>query len=103
MERRLQNLRAMKTLALSSDEFPLLTPAQLAALRMPVMLVSGQQTQPVHRAIFDNVCSAMPQARQLTVDAAGHGVTREQPDVFNREVLAFLGQGAGLGTAINPA
>ena len=91
MERRLQNLRAMKMLALSSDEFPLLTPEQLAGLSMPVLLLAGRQTQPVHQAIFNNLCAVMPQARHAWVDGAGHGVTREQPDTFNRLALDFLG------------
>ena len=91
MERRLQNLRAMKMLALSSDEFPLLTPEQLAGLSMPVLLLAGRQTQRVHQAIFNNVRTVMPQARHAWVDGAGHGVTREQPDTFNRLALDFLG------------
>jgi pimeloyl-ACP methyl ester carboxylesterase len=90
MARRLQNLRAMKMLALSSDEFPWLSPAQLSGLPMPVLLLAGRQTQPVHRVIFENVCAAMPQAQHGWVDGAGHGVTREQPDIFNRLALAFL-------------
>jgi pimeloyl-ACP methyl ester carboxylesterase len=92
MERRLQNLRAMKMLALSSDEFPLLTPEQLAHLPMPVLLLAGRETQAVHKAIFENVCAVMPQARHGWIDAAGHGVTREQPAHFNRAALEFLGQ-----------
>lgn len=92
MARRLQNLRAMKMLALSSDEFPLLSPAQLGGLRMPVLLLAGRQTQPVHRAIFENVCAAMPQARHGWVEGAGHGVTREQAGTFNRLALDFLAQ-----------
>lgn len=90
MERRLQNLQAMKMLALSSDEFPLLSPEQLAGLPMPVLLLSGQQTQPVHQAIFNNVCAVMPQAHHAWVDGAGHGVTREQAETFNRLALEFL-------------
>ena len=90
MARRLQNLRALKMLALSSDEFPLLSPLQLAQLTMPMLLLAGQQTQPVHRAIFNNVCAALPQARHAWIEGAGHGVTREQPDAFNRMVLDFL-------------
>lgn len=92
MERRLQNLRAMKMLALSSDEFPLLSPEQLGGLSMPVLLLAGRQTQPVHQAIFENVCTVMPQARHGWVDGAGHGVTREQPDTFNRLALDFLAE-----------
>ncbi len=90
MQRRLQNMRAMKMLALSSDEFPLLAPDRLAALDMPVLLLSGERTAPVHREIFNNVCLAMPQAQVHRVADAGHGVSREQPAVFNRIVLEFL-------------
>jgi pimeloyl-ACP methyl ester carboxylesterase len=92
MQRRLQNLRAMKMLALSSDEFPLLPPTQLAALDMPVLLLSGADTPPVHREIFRNLCEAMPRAEAHRVPGAGHGVSREQPAVFNELVLGFLAQ-----------
>lgn len=90
MQRRLQNLRAMRMLALSSDEFPLLAPQDLADLPMPVLLLSGANTPALHREIFANVCAAMPQARCLRVAHAGHGVSREQPQVFNTAVLEFL-------------
>lgn len=90
MQRRLQNLRAMKALALSSDEFPWLAPEQLEALRMPLLLMSGADTQPVHAEIFRNVCAAMPQARQLRVPGAGHSVNRDAPADFNAAVLAFV-------------
>lgn len=90
MRRRLQNLRAMKMLALSSDEFPLLPAEQLAALPMPVLLVSGAQTPPVHRVIFDNLSAALPQVRSVRIAGAGHGVPRDQPDAFNALALDFL-------------
>jgi pimeloyl-ACP methyl ester carboxylesterase len=90
MQRRLQNLRAMRMLALSSDEFPLLPPSRLAALEMPVLLLSGENTPPVHREIFQNVREAMPQAEAHRVRGAGHGVSREQPAVFNELALGFL-------------
>ncbi|HYF21163.1 MAG TPA: alpha/beta hydrolase [Ramlibacter sp.] len=94
MERRLQNVRAMKMLALSSDEFPLLAPQQLAALPMPVLLLSGAESPAVHREIFRNVCAAMPQARSLVVPGAGHSVSRDQAAVFNQVVGEFLAQQA---------
>jgi len=90
MQRRLQNVRAMRMLALSSDEFPLLAPPQLAALPMPVLLVRGGATQPVHREIFTNVCAAMPRARNLVIPDSGHSVARDQPRAFNTAALAFL-------------
>jgi len=89
-ERRMQNVRAMRMLALSSNEFPELPPAALAALPMPVLLVSGQQTPAIHAATFANVCAAMPQARVERVAGAGHAVAREQPQRFNALALGFL-------------
>jgi pimeloyl-ACP methyl ester carboxylesterase len=90
LQRRLRSALAMRMLALSHDEFPLLPPEQLAALPMPVLLLSGRQTPAIHAEVFRNVCAAMPQAAVARVDGAGHALTREQPAAFNRLALAFL-------------
>lgn len=90
MRRRLQSARAMRMLALSSNEFPLLPPEALAALTMPILLISGRQTPAIHAEVFRNVSAAMPQARVALVEDAGHGVNRDQPDAFNRWALDFL-------------
>ncbi|MEZ5645523.1 MAG: alpha/beta hydrolase [Burkholderiaceae bacterium] len=90
MHRRLQNIAAMKTLALSSDEFPWLPPQQLSALSMPVLLLAGERTPPIHAEIFRNVCAAMPQAERVLVPESGHGTSRDNPSFFNAAVLDFL-------------
>lgn len=90
LERRLANARAMRMLALSTNEFPLLQPAALAALRMPILLVSGRDTPAIHAEVFRNVCAAMPQARHEWIDNAGHSVAQDQPEAFNRLALGFL-------------
>lgn len=90
LQRRLQNARAMRMLALSSNEFPLLPPAALAALPMPVLLVCGERTAPLHAEVFRNVCAAMPQAATARVTGAGHAVAREAPQAFNALALEFL-------------
>lgn len=95
LERRLQNLDAARSLAMSDDEFPLLAPEALAALPMPVLLMSGAQTAPVHAAIFGQVCRAMPQAQTQKVEGSGHAVSQQQPEIFNASVQDFL-SAAGL-------
>ncbi len=100
MTRRMQNMRAMKMLNLSSDEFPWISPEELQALPMPVMLLSGGHTPPVHAAIFEAVCEAMPLARTHKVPGSGHSVTRDQPEAFNALVLDFL---ASEGLVAQPA
>ncbi len=90
MQRRLQSARAMRMLALSSNEFPLLPPKALASLSMPILLISGRRTPIIHAEVFRNVCAAMPQALVALVEEAGHGVNRDQPEAFNRLALEFL-------------
>jgi pimeloyl-ACP methyl ester carboxylesterase len=90
MERRMLNAKAARSLALSDDEFPMLDPSALAALPMPIMLLSGEQTAPVHDVIFKAVIKAMPQARSHKVKGAGHSVSQQAPEVFNTLVLDFL-------------
>lgn len=80
----------MRVLALLSNEFPLLPPAALAALPMPVLLVCGARTAPIHAEVFRNVCAAMPQAATARVAGAGHAVAREAPAAFNALALGFL-------------
>jgi pimeloyl-ACP methyl ester carboxylesterase len=90
LDRRQQNALAMRMLALSSNEFPLLPPEKLAALPMPVLLVSGQDTPAIHAHTFANVAAAMPQAQVVRVPGAGHAVSRDQPERFNALALEFL-------------
>ncbi len=90
MERRMLNAKAARSLALSDDEFPMLDAEKLAGLAMPVMLVSGMETAPVHDAIFKAVAAAMPQAQAFKVPGAGHSVSQQVPEVFNELVLDFL-------------
>ncbi len=94
MKRRLVNLAAAKSLALSDDEFPMLDREALAALPMPVFLLSGAKTAPIHAAIFKAVRAVMPQAKAMIFEGSGHSVSQQAAEVFNRHVLAFLSEHA---------
>lgn len=90
LARRMQNVRAMRMLALSTNEFPLIAPQRLAALAMPVLLMAGRNTPAIHAETFRNVRAAMPQARETWIENAGHGTSGDNPAAFNRTVLDFL-------------
>lgn len=90
LEQRRQNMLAGKRVALSSDEFPLLPREALAALPMPVLLVTGANTGPIFKAMMSGISRNMPQARMEVVEGAGHSVPQDQPEVFNRMALGFL-------------
>ena len=92
MVRRMQNVRAMRMLALSSDEFPWLAPAALDALTVPMLLMAGDRTPAIHDAIFRNLVACLPKAQVARISKAGHGSSRDHPTEFNAVVLAFLAQ-----------
>lgn len=90
MARRLENALSIRRLTLSSDEFPMIAPEAVAALRMPVLLLAGERTPPIHDVVFRRLCQAMPQAEVVRIAGAGHGAARDNPADFNRVVLDFL-------------
>lgn len=90
MRRRQENGLAIRMLTLSSDEFPWLEPADVAALRIPTLLVAGDRTPAIHETVFRNLCSVMRQAQVCRIPEAGHGAARDNPAAFNRVALDFL-------------
>jgi esterase len=90
LRRRFENAKAMRALMLSTDPYPFLSSQQLREITAPTLLVVGERTQPIHDAVFRNVCAAMPQANVTRVHGAGHGVHRDNPKEFNAVTLQFL-------------
>lgn len=90
MGRRLENAESLRRVTLSSDEFPALDMDRLADLKVPVLLLSGEHTPPIHDVVFRALVQALPRAESRKVPGAGHGVARDQPAAFNALVLAFL-------------
>lgn len=90
MERRLENAESLRRVTLSSNEFPALDMDRLAQLDAPVLLLSGERTPPIHDVVFRALTQALPRAESRKVPGAGHGVARDQPEVFNALALEFL-------------
>jgi esterase len=90
MRRRMENERSIRMLTLSTDEFPMITPEALAAIRCPTLLLAGERTPAIHDTVFRSVCRAMPNASSGRIAGAGHGAARDNPEEFNRTALAFL-------------
>lgn len=97
MDRRLQNAESIRMLTLSTDEFPMIEPADVRAIKVPVLLLAGEQTPAIHNEVFLNLCAGMPQARIARISSAGHGAARDNPVEFNRVTQSFLME-AGLWT-----
>jgi pimeloyl-ACP methyl ester carboxylesterase len=69
----------------------LTTPVErYAATRVPTLFLSSDEDGLIWPELSDAVHRAVPGSRFIRVEAAGHSTYFERPDVFNREVGAFL-------------
>lgn len=96
MARRMENSESLRQVTLSRDEFPALPLERLRAQGLPTLLLSGQDTPPIHDVVFRALAEALPHAESRKLPGAGHGVAREVPAAFNALALDFLAR-HGLG------
>ena len=63
----------------------------VAAISLPVLAIVGSDDQLCPRSAMAAVVEAIPGARLVVVDGAGHSPYFEAPDEWNRALLVFLG------------
>lgn len=63
---------------------------QLAAIRQPTLVVSGDRDTSVPLEAKLALAAAIPHATVLIVPASGHATPHDQPAAFNRALLEFL-------------
>lgn len=86
----MRNSRFFKAATLSSDPFPHLSKDKVKALSIPVLIVTGENTIPLHRFVNEELARLLPKADRVTIPKAGHGSPRENPEAFNEAVISFL-------------
>ncbi len=64
--------------------------ARLAEIRVPTLIILGDRDVPRIAAIVDTLSSGIAGAEKVVVRGAGHMVSMEKPEEFNRAVLGFL-------------
>jgi pimeloyl-ACP methyl ester carboxylesterase len=57
---------------------------------MPVLIVSGENTIPLHKFVNGELARLLPNAPRVSIPGAGHGSARENPEAFNNAVERFL-------------
>ena len=62
----------------------------LAKIRVPTLIVVGDHERPLLRLVADTLTRRIPNARQVVIADAGHGIHFAQPDRFNTALLEFL-------------
>jgi 3-oxoadipate enol-lactonase len=76
--------RAMTSLGLFNSS------KRLAGIKAPTLVVTGTDDTTVLPARQRMLVEGIPAARQVIIPDAGHAVPVDQPEIFNREMLAFL-------------
>ncbi len=64
---------------------------RLAGVQCPTLIVAGDADTTVPRASAELLRRSIPNARLLVVPGSGHGTPYDQPDLFNRLVLDWMG------------
>ncbi len=65
-------------------------PGRLAALRLPVLCISGEEDSVIPTAAVEAFAALVPGARVARVSKAGHSVYFERPAAFNALLDEFL-------------
>ncbi|MGB8214683.1 MAG: alpha/beta hydrolase [Anaerolineales bacterium] len=65
---------------------------KLASLHVPTLIVTGQNDSTVSPLRQQVLVKGIPGARQVLIPKAGHAVTVDQAEQFNRALLDFLGE-----------
>lgn len=67
-----------------------LTCADLAGLKMPVLLMQGQRTSPRLASIVEATQKCLPSAQNVVIPEAGHSMQRMNPAGVQSELVKFL-------------
>jgi pimeloyl-ACP methyl ester carboxylesterase len=68
-----------------------ITQAKLKELKLPTLLITGAADLYTPPSISRMIAAEIPNSRVALVPEAGHSIYWEQPELFNRAVLDFIG------------
>jgi pimeloyl-ACP methyl ester carboxylesterase len=68
-----------------------ITQAKLKDLKLPTLLITGAADLYTPPSISRMIAAEIPNSRVVLVPEAGHSIYWEQPELFNRAVLDFIG------------
>jgi len=72
-----------------------ITEAMLATLKVPTLVISGAADLATPPSIARIIAAKIPNAELVVAPESGHSIYWEEPEVFNRAVLAFVAKHSG--------
>ena len=86
----MENALEWQALTTSSDAYPMLDRAEVKAIKLPILLMSGQNTIPMNKLIDAELERLLPKAETVVIKGATHEMWAEQPDACRARVAAFF-------------
>ena len=86
----MENSLEWQALTTSSDAFPMLERGTVKAIKVPILLMSGQNTMQINKLINAELQRLLPKAETVVIRGATHEMWAEQPDVCRARVASFL-------------
>lgn len=68
------------------------TPAELADIALPALVLSGSASHPSFRSVAHDLATALPDARFVELEGSGHVTYAEVPDDFENAVRVFAAE-----------
>ena len=86
----MSNILELRGAVLSKNPFPPISCDDLKKINIPVLLVNGERTALLFRAITEELNKCLMNKERAIVPGATHGLEIENPYDFNRIVLGFI-------------
>jgi len=83
-----ENVWSIKSLL--TDAQASFTCADAAAIKAPVLLITGERSPRPYGVMLESLASCLKRHKKVTIPNASHAMNRANPQAFNAAVLAFL-------------
>jgi pimeloyl-ACP methyl ester carboxylesterase len=93
-ERLMRNARDWEAYTVSTAPWPWLDPADVAALPMPVLMLSADRSVPLHHFVDDLLAETIPAVERVRVPRATHDMWADEPEACRAATLDFLARHA---------
>ena len=84
------NLAEWEALTTSRDAFPELRRGDIKKIKVPVLMLSGEQTLPIHKLVDRELQPLLRNVERVIIPKASHDMWSEDPEACRQAALAFL-------------
>ncbi|HVL79759.1 MAG TPA: alpha/beta hydrolase [Sphingomicrobium sp.] len=88
----LANLEDWRAITTAPGVFPAVTRDEMAKIAVPVLIISGQKTAPVHRLVDPELARILPAATRIVIADGTHDMCAEQPAACAAAIRGFIGR-----------